>query len=59
LRGQEEDVFLDHFRDLAFKEFEFHGFTGKRRIVSFGWRYDFKGGGLTKTGDMPECLFGI
>ena len=41
---------------LPFKEFEFHGFTGKRRTVSFGWRYDFNGGGLSKTEDMPDVL---
>ena len=26
---------------LPFKEFQFHGFEGKRRVVSFGSRYDF------------------
>jgi alkylated DNA repair dioxygenase AlkB len=26
------------------------------RTVSFGWRYDFNGGGLTRTEDMPEFL---
>jgi alkylated DNA repair dioxygenase AlkB len=41
---------------LPFRAFEFHGFTGKRRTVSFGWRYDFNGGGLTKTEDMPDFL---
>lgn len=41
---------------LPFKEFEFHGFVGKRRVVSFGWRYDFNGGGLTQTDDMPGFL---
>ena len=46
-------------RTLPFREFEFHGFTGKRRTVSFGWRYDFNGGGLTKTDDMPEFLIGL
>jgi alkylated DNA repair dioxygenase AlkB len=44
---------------MPFRDFEFHGFSGKRRIVSFGWRYDFNGGGLTKTEDMPEFLAGI
>jgi hypothetical protein len=39
--------------------FEFHGFTGKRRIVSFGWRYDFNGGVLTRTEDMPGFLSGF
>ena len=44
---------------LPFREFEFHGVTGKRRTVSFGWRYDFNRGGLTKTEDMSEFLCAI
>lgn len=31
-------------------------FYGKTPCASFGWRYDFNGGGLTKTGDVPEFL---
>src|SRR3954462_12796077 len=42
--------------DLPFKEFEFHGFLGKRRTVSFGWHYDFNGSGLKKAGELPEFL---
>ena len=42
----EEARLVDAFADLPFKEFEFHGFLGKRRVVSFGLRYDFNGGGL-------------
>jgi alkylated DNA repair dioxygenase AlkB len=41
---------------LPFKEFEFHGFLGKRRVVSFGFRYDFNGGGLTQTDPIPPFL---
>jgi alkylated DNA repair dioxygenase AlkB len=44
---------------LPLKEFEFQGFLGKRRIVSFGWRYDFNGGGLQKTEDMPPFLLPV
>lgn len=55
--GPEEEVsLLRQIERLPFREFEFHGFTGKRRTVSFGWRYDFNGGGLTKAEDMPEFL---
>jgi len=50
---------LEQIKVLPFREFEFHGFTGKRRIVSFGWRYDFNGGGLAKTEDIPAFLSGI
>ena len=37
----EEARLVAAFADLPFKEFEFHGFLGKRRVVSFGTRYDF------------------
>ena len=48
LSREEEHSLLQHIEPLPFREFEFQGFTGKRRIVSYGWRYDFNGGGLTK-----------
>ncbi len=41
---------------LPFAEFQFQGFTGKRRTVSFGWRYDFNSMELNRTEDMPEFL---
>ena len=56
LSAAEEQALLQEIQYLPFREFEFHGFTGKRRTVSFGWRYDFNGGGLTKTEDMPNFL---
>jgi hypothetical protein len=59
LNREEEGTLFRDIRSLPFREFEFHGFTGKRRIVSFGWRYDFNGGGLTRTEDMPEFLAGL
>ena len=42
----EEARLVDAFADLPFKEFEFHGFLGKRRVVPFGFRSDYSGGGL-------------
>jgi hypothetical protein len=59
LSREEERVLLQNVKDLPFKEFEFHGFIGKRRTVSFGWRYDFNGGGLARTDDIPEFLTGL
>jgi alkylated DNA repair dioxygenase AlkB len=56
LDSEEEQTLLGDVHNLPFKEFEFHGYTGKRRTVSFGWRYHFNGGGLTKTEDMPAFL---
>ena len=55
----EERRLLQELEKLHFKPFEFQGFTGKRLIVSFGWRYDFNGGGLQKTEDMPDFLLAL
>ena len=56
LSQEEESFLLQNVKGLPFKEFVFQGFKGKRRVVSFGWRYDFNGGGLTKTDNMPGFL---
>ena len=54
---REESALLTRVRDLPFKEFEFHGYKGKRRVVSFGWQYEFSGRGkLLKADDVPEFL---
>jgi hypothetical protein len=53
---EEEQSLLKHIVPLPFREFEFQGFTGKRRIVSYGWRYDFNGGRLSRTEDIPDFL---
>jgi alkylated DNA repair dioxygenase AlkB len=55
----EEARLVAALADLPFKEFEFHGFLGKRRVVSFGFRYDFNGGGLTETEPMPPFLLPV
>ena len=51
-----ETELLDKLRELPFKEFEFHGYTGKRRVVSYGWRYDFDEARLKKSDDIPPFL---
>ena len=54
---REENALLTQVRELPFKEFEFHGFKGKRRTVSFGWRYEFSGRGKLQQADaIPEFL---
>ena len=52
----EEEALLTHVRNLPFREFEFHGYTGKRRVVSFGWKYDFSGQKLREADELPEFL---
>ena len=52
----EEGVLLARVRELPFRDFEFHGYTGKRRVVSFGWHYDFSARHLRKADDIPAFL---
>ena len=56
----EEEALVACVRELPFREFEFHGFKGRRRVVSFGWKYEFSGGGqLRKADEIPEFLLAL
>jgi alkylated DNA repair dioxygenase AlkB len=52
----EEQALAARIAALPLKPFEFHGYLGKRRTVSFGWRYDFQDVGFYKTGEIPDFL---
>jgi alkylated DNA repair dioxygenase AlkB len=52
----EEAELLKHFRELDFREYEFHGYLGKRRVVSFGLHYDPTESTLRSTEDIPGFL---
>ena len=52
----DEAALLAGVRALPFRAFEFHGYTGKRRVVSFGWHYDFAARALRRADDMPDFL---
>jgi alkylated DNA repair dioxygenase AlkB len=56
ISAAEQDALLARVGELPFREFEFHGYTGKRRVVSFGWHYDFDARRLLKADDMPGFL---
>jgi alkylated DNA repair dioxygenase AlkB len=56
LDAADEVRLIDAFADLPFKEFEFHGFLGKRRVVSFGFRYDYSDRRLKDAAAMPPFL---
>jgi hypothetical protein len=43
-------------KTLDLKPFAFRGFTGHRRTISFGWRYDLNGGGFARAGPLPREL---
>jgi alkylated DNA repair dioxygenase AlkB len=55
----DEDSLLTHVRELPFRDFEFHGYTGKRRVVSFGWHYAFSARQLQKADDIPDYLLAL
>lgn len=52
----EEAALLDAIAGLSFKPFEFHGWTGNRETVSFGWRYDFNQARVEPAPPIPEFL---
>lgn len=56
---KEESELLMRVSKLSFREFEFHGFLGKRRVVSFGWKYDYSGRALQKADPVPGFLFDL
>jgi len=55
----EEAALVERVKELPLREFEFHGYTGKRRTVSFGWHYDFNERTLRRTDDMPPFLVAL
>src|SRR3954468_11444027 len=56
ITADEEQQLVRQNEALPFKDFEFHGFTGKRRVVSFGWHYDFNDRQLRKADEIPPFL---
>ncbi len=47
---------LQRLPELDFKPFEFRGQLGKRRVVYFGWRYDFNHARLQRAESIPSFL---
>jgi alkylated DNA repair dioxygenase AlkB len=52
----EEQRLLERVRELPLREFEFQGYVGKRRVISYGWQYDFNDRILRRTEDIPSWL---
>jgi alkylated DNA repair dioxygenase AlkB len=62
-RYMAEVLSLDEERDLvaaiqklSLKEFEFEGYLAKRRVLSYGWHYDFGDRTLRPADEIPEFL---
>jgi alkylated DNA repair dioxygenase AlkB len=56
ITAAEEAELIAELRRLPFKPFEFQGYLGKRRIVSFGWKYDFDRKALRGSNPLPHFL---
>ncbi|HEX6441976.1 MAG TPA: alpha-ketoglutarate-dependent dioxygenase AlkB [Stellaceae bacterium] len=52
----EEAELISHIAGLELREFEFHGYLGKRRVTSFGLRYDFNDMAVHDATEIPEFL---
>jgi alkylated DNA repair dioxygenase AlkB len=59
LSADQERTLIALFERLPFREFEFRGFLGKRRTVSFGWLYDFNVRELQQAKEIPSFLLAI
>jgi len=52
----EETNAIRFMEELPFKPFEFHGYLGNRRVVSYGWRYDYAAHSLRGSPPLPDFL---
>lgn len=53
---EEEATLAATMAALPFAPFQFHGFEGNRRTISYGWHYAFDGSGLRETEPTPNWL---
>jgi alkylated DNA repair dioxygenase AlkB len=56
ITSAEEHTLLKQLAELPFKPFDFHGYLAKRRVVSFGWSYDYAAGTLRGSDPIPCFL---
>jgi alkylated DNA repair dioxygenase AlkB len=52
----EERALAERFALLPLAPFAFRGFVGRRRVVSFGWRYDYADRTLRPSDEIPVLL---
>lgn len=53
---EDEAELIREIERLPLKEFEFGAYTGQRRVVSYGWRYDFGSSKLNRADAVPAFL---
>ena len=53
---RDERELVARIRSLPLEPFQFGAFEGKRRVASFGWRYDYSRQKLVKAKDLPAWI---
>ncbi|PZP40111.1 MAG: alpha-ketoglutarate-dependent dioxygenase AlkB [Pseudomonas fluorescens] len=56
---QEEAALLATIQPLPFKHFEYEGYEGHRRVISYGWDYDFNTHTLHTAEPIPTFLHNL
>ena len=56
ISAEVEARLVANLAELPFKPFEFHGYLGNRRVVSFGYRYDYARRAVEAATPMPAFL---
>jgi len=52
----EEQALIREIQSVQLASFKYYQFTGKRRLASFGWQYEFGKNEITTAPDMPAFL---
>ena len=53
---RDEHELVSRIRSLPLEPFQFGAFEGKRRVASFGWRYDYSQQKLKEAEDLPTWI---
>ena len=56
ISADEHSALLERLDAMELDPFRFHGWLGKRRTQSFGWRYDFDDASFSPTEPIPDWL---
>lgn len=56
LPPDDEQALVAQLQALPLQAFEFHGYVGRRRVLSYGWHYDFGDRTLRPADEIPPFL---
>jgi alkylated DNA repair dioxygenase AlkB len=56
LTSADEAALAAELAVLPFQPFDFHGYQANRRVVSFGWRYDYQSRAIAEATPLPGFI---